>query len=271
MAYAVSLLHSLIRGSTGGLTYFSNQFHQICVRARTSPVQPNTPFQSGIKTAFDYADSQWTALSDADRALWENYAATCVYQGPAGPYTVPARQLFIGTLGLANYINGVFPAFFLRTTIPPLVNGFYNPGPFTVESYSGGSQGIDLGVFTPADEWSVIVVDTSIGFDATRLRYKGPWVSSRKYIQLLPPSAANAVSVDLPIGLVGKTIFSRSRVFTATGAADVAIPHRMAVPVILRHVCETSGNNGLRGLVGADKRRITPLAKPKAKTKKKAA
>lgn len=244
MARALSHLFSLIRGSVGGLTYFSNQFHQICMRQRTAPVQPNTPYQAGVKTAFDLSDATWNALPALSRELWESYAQTCTYPGPAGDYTVPGRQLFIGTLVLAQYLNGFFPETIVPSVDPPLEAGWYNPGNFKDRIYDGGTQGISLTLTTPPGPFSSIVVDSSIGFSPSRLRYKGPWISNRKHFQQLPQNAIHNVTIDLPLAMVGMTVFSRSKVFTAALFGTDPIPHRMAFPVILRHIVTVDPGNG---------------------------
>jgi len=245
MARALSHLHSLIRGSVGGLTYFSNQFHQICMRQRTAPVQPNTPWQSGIRTAFNVAEAAWEALTSQQRDDWNDYAATCVYPGPAGPYSVPGRQLMVGTLALAYYNLGIKPGEFYALTTAPVIAGWYNPGAVIAVDYTGTTQGIAVQVVIPAPSGAAIFIDVSIAFNHTRNRYKGPWISSAKHIAFLL-LGLNTINIDRPEGTAGKIIFSRTRLITAQTIEPNAIPHRLAFPVILRHTCLTvaNGNNG---------------------------
>lgn len=258
MARALSHLHSLIRGSVGGLTYFSNQFHQICMRQRTAPVQPNTPYQTGIRTAFDHAESYWEAITQAWRDAWDDYAVTCVYPGPAGPYTVPGRQLFVGTLALAIYADAIKPAEFGIFLEAPVVSGWFNPGTIAAATYSGETQGIALSISIPEGREAVAVVDLSIAFNLTRTRYKGPWITTAKTIEATAPGHLH-IDIDRPAGTLGKAIFTRTRSFTATLGIPASEPHALAFPAFLRHICEEAPING------NDK----PAAAKKATAKKK--
>jgi len=253
MAYALSHLHSLVRGSVGGLTYFANQFHQICIRQRTAPVQPNTPYQSGIRSAFDYAESQFAALSPLDRQLWDDYAVTCIYPGPAGPYSVPGRQLAVGSIALAAYADAIAPGTFQVQSLAPVVSGWFNVGTILVEEYVGLEQGIAVSVGVDAGRAAVAVVDVSIAHNLTRNRYKGPWLSASKAIQACPAGARSIIEIDRPLGSLGKAIFTRTRVFSADPVASPVVAHALAFPVYLRHICQEA-----------------PPPAPPAATKKKA-
>lgn len=259
MAYALSHLHSLVRGSVGGLTYFANQFHQICMRQRTAPVQPNTPFQTGIRTAFNAAEATWEALTPALRQEWVDYAATCVYPGPAGPYTVPGRQLMIGTLALAYYADAIQPSEFKPCITAPTVAGWYNPASIQTSIYNGGTQGIALSIDTGPGFEAAAVVDVSIAFNVTRNRYKGPWQSAVKTIVQWGPGS-KLVEIDRPAGTVGKIIFTRTRVFTAAPHLETGIPHALAFPAYLRHTCEEGPPKDLKGKPPATK--VKPKKKP---------
>lgn len=238
MAYALSHIFSLQRGSVGGITYFANQFHQICMRQRTSPVQPNTAYQVGVRTAFDQAEALWDALSPAARDDWQFYANSCIYPGPAGPYTVPGRQLMIGTIALAAYANAINPGIFSMTTLAPVISGWYNPGPITVAGYGGLAQGIGIEVQNDTGREGIAVVDVSIGFNLTRNRYKGPWISSAKTVIAVATPGLTHIDIDRPAGTLDKIIFSRSRLFSAGLPTEPVEHHSLAFPVILRHVCE---------------------------------
>jgi len=244
MARALSHLHSLIRGSVGGLTYFSNQFHQICMRQRTAPVQPNTAWQTGIRSAFDAAESIWETLTEPERDDWRFYATTCIYPGPAGPYAVPGRQLMVGTLALALYAEGISPGLFNLDNLAPAIAGWFNPGPVTPATYGGLTQGIAVSVGVPTGRSAIAVVDVSIAFNPTRTRFKGPWISPQKTLMVLPPASSTKINIDRPIGTLGKAIFTRTRLFTAEAAVDVDEPHALAFPVYLRHICEVPPVNG---------------------------
>lgn len=244
MAYALSHLHSLVRGSVGGLTYFANQFHQICMRQRTSPVQPNTPYQSGIRSAFNAAEWRWESLSPLGRQNWDDYAATCLYPGPAGPYAVPGRQLFIGTLALALYTDGILPEHHEVANVAPAIAGWFNPGIIEVAPYEGETQGIAVHINVPLGRTAFGAVDVSIAFNLTRNRYKGPWQSASKAISVMGQAATLHVNIDRPVGTIGKAIFTRTRCLTAATYGQAEESHSLAFPVFLRHICEEAPING---------------------------
>lgn len=263
MAYALSHIFSLQRGSVGGITYFANQFHQICMRQRTAPVQPNTPFQSGIRSAFNAAEHRWESLSPLGRQNWADYAATCIYPGPAGPYSVPGRQLFIGTLGLALYIDGVFPDHLELANVVPAIAGWYNPGIIEAAAYTGATQGVGVDITFPAGRFAVAAVDCSIAFNLTRNRYKGPWQSSAKAISPVSQAVRVHVNIDRPEGTIGKAIFTRTRCFTAAPDGQPEASHSLAFPVFLRHICTVPIGNG-----NGESAARTTTAKKTAKKKK---
>lgn len=232
----LSQVYTIARGSVGGITYTANQWYQLIARARTAPVQPNTPFQTGIRSAFDVADSFWVNLSPAVKLDWEAYAATCVYSGPLGNYTIPGRQMFIGLTSLVKYSQGVAPGLgIVYDNLAPVIAGFFNPGSVTVGTYAGLSAGIAVDVAIDAGDPAIGVVDVSIAFNDSRLRYKGPWLSASKALQELPASAAHTISVDRPLPAIGRICFSRTRIFTANVSPAGALPHRLAALFYLRH------------------------------------
>lgn len=82
-------------GSIGGTTFSHNRFG-LYFRARRTPVNPNTAFQQSQRDALATASAGWRAITLAQRAAWEAYAAgtpvtkklgeTCTLAG-AGQFT----------------------------------------------------------------------------------------------------------------------------------------------------------------------------------------
>lgn len=235
----LSQVYTIARGSVGGITYTANQWHQLVARARTSPVQPNTPFQTGIRSAFDAAEDDWRALTQAQRDDWTFYALTCVFTGPLGTYTVPGRQLFIGTLAWIKYAKGRNPGLsIVETDTPPVIAGFFNPGSVLVSTYGGGSQGIALDVGNPGAEPAIAAIDISIAFNPSRNRYKGPWISSAKSIQVAVAGANTHFDLNRPAGTLNQIVFTRTRLVTAVTSPADPIPHRESAVFYLRHLVE---------------------------------
>lgn len=70
---------SELRGSISGATYSRNAGGSY-VRARISPVQPNSARQAAAKSLFSAGVNTWTnTLSGAERVLWAQYAASVPY------------------------------------------------------------------------------------------------------------------------------------------------------------------------------------------------
>lgn len=79
-------------GSLGGAVYSHNRFGQY-IRTRAIPTNPQTPFQSQVRSTFGDLATAWnTLLSPAQRAAWGLYAAQ-----------VPV----INSLGASVYLTGL--------------------------------------------------------------------------------------------------------------------------------------------------------------------
>lgn len=101
----LSIIASTMIGSVGGLTFLNNPFHQIVVRARTVPVQPNTNAQVFSRAAFSAAVVAWDALNTFDKQFWAAYASTVTYSGPLGNYHPTGRMLAIAQYQVTGYLE----------------------------------------------------------------------------------------------------------------------------------------------------------------------
>lgn len=108
MARGLSLLFSNLLGSVGGLTYFNGPYHQIQVRQRTTPVQPDSIYQVAMRTAFSEAITAWGNAPKVVRDAWATYASTVVYTGPLGNYSPSGRMLAVGQYAAVQYFNAQF-------------------------------------------------------------------------------------------------------------------------------------------------------------------
>ena len=85
-----------LSGKSDGTVYSRNRFGAY-VRTKTVPVNPNTGQQSVAREAFRTATGAWKALSNADRAAWNTFAASYVYIDVFGQSKkLTGAQLFIG-------------------------------------------------------------------------------------------------------------------------------------------------------------------------------
>ena len=73
-----------MRGSIGGNTFSKNRYGSY-VRARTTPVNPQSQRQSEIRTIIQYLSQAWSnLLSDANHNAWKVYAAAIVRTNKLG-------------------------------------------------------------------------------------------------------------------------------------------------------------------------------------------
>lgn len=175
MAKALSHLMSIIRGSVGGITYTANQFAQIVLRQRTAPVQPGTPLQTLVKTAFSAASQAWRDMTQLQRDSWDVYAHTCIYTGPTGTYTIPGRSIFMSGYALATYLNSGGYAINVPVLTPPLQTGFAVLGDIKTLDPAVPGVGFDLSIVNPNPSELSCLLSLSLGFDQSRNFYKGPW------------------------------------------------------------------------------------------------
>lgn len=169
---------SEIRGSIGGNTFFPNQFHQIVIRQRTSPVNPNTNFQAQIRGSFSDASVEWALLTDAQRTRWNNYAATLVYPGPLGDYSLPGRQVFLSNYGTARYLDDRDLDLGTVVSDGPVIPGFLGLSNLTVTPLAAAGTGFSVNFQNPNSEDVCVYAFRSRAFPITRNTYQGSFLSA---------------------------------------------------------------------------------------------
>lgn len=70
-------------GSCADLVYSHNRYGQY-TRARTTPGNPQSSYQTTIRLAMTAASQQWQTLSQAQRDAWQSYAAEYPTKGSLG-------------------------------------------------------------------------------------------------------------------------------------------------------------------------------------------
>lgn len=231
MARIISPVWSIIRGSIGGITYLSNQFHQIVARARTAPVQPNTNAQTLIRGALEFASDAWLGLTEAAQTAWDLFARGTPFSGPLGPYTVPGRQMFIAGCSLSSYISASGFAVTELDTTPPIGTGFLTLKNVRPVAPTGPGTGIavSIGADTLAD--CACLVEISRAFTTARKRFKGPWDISKCKAVIIPQNSTVLVEF---LGLEEAAVY-----FTRVKAVADNFPCRISAAFINRHVAET--------------------------------
>lgn len=180
MARVLSHLHSIMRGSIAGVTYFANQYHQILIRARTAPVQPNTPQQTLIRSAMTGANDGWIQLTTGEHTAWANYAMLTQWPGPLGPYTITGRLCYIAMKALRLFITTAGYAIPSGPdTAPAPLTGFYNLKNVSCAAFVvPGQTGIAVSLATEVAQDACVLYELSPPMPPTRFRFKGPWDTS---------------------------------------------------------------------------------------------
>lgn len=227
MARLLSHVASVLRGSIAGITYTSNQYHQIVARSRTAPVQPNTPNQATMRSCFSGAQANWLIdVTPPERTAWDDYAQTCKYPGPLGFYTIPGRLIFTSAISLAKYIKARELAIITPGYIPPVKPGFLNITNVVEAPIAGPVAGIHINVTNESGEAVVLFAERSIAWHKTRMRFKGPWVSELAQAKICLDQATALINfTGLTIGMI---YFARIR------AVSKVAPHRMSCVYIIR-------------------------------------
>jgi len=229
MAKFLSQVYTLIRGSVGGVTYTANQFASLIAKARVSPVNPATVNQGVIRSALAQASGAWKQLTPIQRDAWDAYADTCEFSGSMGTYKIPGRQMFVAVISLAQYIDArdLYDLSVLPT--PPVVPGFFSPGPIAVDIPQTPSVvGICLRISNQTGVDGVALVERSIPFNQTRQRFKGPFLSESAQAIVIPNGTSTFVEF---VGLAEDyAYFTRIRLLTEEA------PFRMSAKYIFRHV-----------------------------------
>jgi hypothetical protein len=215
MARMLSTIASSIRGSIGGLTFLSNQFHQIVVRQRTAPVDPSTDNQALIRSGLAEASVAWDGILPTAQDDWDHWAESIIFTGPLGTYTVPGRQLFTMARAYQNYLIGL-GASISQSVIAPTINSLLKIGSVSAEAPPPSGVGVTVKIVNSDAEDAVCLVERSIPFTHSRRRFKGPFVSgSAKLITITGGHDDQADFTDLE---AGKKYFFRVSAVTASHA-----------------------------------------------------
>jgi hypothetical protein len=212
----LSHIASKMRGSVGGITYLSNQYHQIVARVRTTPTNPMTSHQTTARSAFAGAATAWKMATQIVRDGWEVYAQSLHYPGPLGPYTVPGRQVFTSLYQLIGYIvaRGLATIAPVWVDTAPVIGGFLNISDIVEVAPTGPGTGIAV---------SITNLDST-----TRLTYKGPWLTNTPMTVAKLCAAITSTKIEFMTLVAGKIYFLRIRMIS-----NVA-PFKLGPEYILR-------------------------------------
>ena len=228
MAKIVSSPWSIVRGSIAGTTYTANQYHAIIARQRVAPADPGSQPQNVVRASFSVAVSRWAQLTDAEREAWADYAGTCEFQGPAGNYYIPGREMFLRTFTTVFWLNTVAAAGLPTTYTAPTTPGFLGITALPTTAPTTGETGFRLNFGNANAEDVLLYAERSFAFLPTRLTYHGSYVASTLDTDAITAATAG----EIPFyGLTEDRIY-----FTKARFISGQAPYRLSQLVKGRHV-----------------------------------
>ena len=235
MALFKSQLVTQASGSVGGTTY-AHTSSGLYMRARSIPVNPNSPYQLQVRASLTELVTRWSeTLTPTQRAVWDLYALNVLVPNALGdPFNLSGQNWYIGnstpryqsntklSTGLGVIDNG--PAIFDRGTFETPVAGY--------DAVTGFSM-----IFETTDAWNNEVGGAMFIYqgrpaNAARNFFKGPWrlIGTIVGDDAVPPVSPFTVSL---VNLIarGYPIAANNHVWTAVsvGRADGRLSTRRIV------------------------------------------
>lgn len=185
-----------ISGSTGGVTASRNKGGQY-LRARTTPVNPNSTSQQLARSRFTNANEGWSALTTAQRADWNDYAQLQNWTNRLGdPIRLSGQQAYVGSY------SALESATITPVIAPPPPNT--RPASLVIPAFAPAIVATNVGLFTAgtltgADRY-VIAVSPPLPPGVTS--YKGPY-------RIGGPVDGDAAAIDMSLAVYDAIFVAR--------------------------------------------------------------
>lgn len=211
-----SALVTQISGSIGGMTGSHNK-GGMYFRARTIPVNPNTPQQARVKAHMAAAASRWSGPgSPVDHEGWEGYAFFTPFLDSLGDSRILS--------GLAMFCRSAIAAQEMGLAFPddaPLYNLLTDTGALEFDADSVATD-VDV-TFDNTQEWATetggaLSIYASPGQNPTVNFYKGPYRYAGVILGDTTTPPTSPATIALPFGVnSGQRVFFQARAYTADG------------------------------------------------------
>ncbi len=217
-----SQIFSKLSGVIGGTVASHNRGGQY-LRARVTPVNPNTPLQQAVRTIFANLAAAWQGLTDLQRAAWDDYGAN-----------VPVVNRIGETINLTGFNH------YLRSNVPREQVGLarVDDGPTTFSlpalgiqtftAIAGAGLLIASTVHSDTDAWvsedgAALLINFSQQKAPTINFYKGPFNSQLPLLgdSAFPPTSPFASITTIP-ATAGNIVFGHYRLTRADGRLSTA-------------------------------------------------
>ena len=206
------------RGSIAGNVFSRNRYGNY-VRARTTPINPQSGRQSAIRTIVSYVTTLWLGLlTQAQRDAWNVFASNVPTTNKLG------ESIFLS--GFNQFVKSNIVA--VNLGLAPVSAGpviFTLPGEDTdfTAALDAGTGKISVG-FDPLRDWvdeddGALVVQAGIPVNASVQFFGGPWRHAG-HVQgnlALPPTSPDA-TIDIPFAVADdQKVFVRAKILRADG------------------------------------------------------
>ena len=224
-----SALVTQMSGSIGGMTGSRNSAGMY-LRARSVPVNPNSPDQVTVRGLFAILSSLWRSLTDAQRDGWSNYATNTPVVNKLGDTITLSGVAWYMKVNACAGRGGLGPF-----SDAPVASGMST---LTEPAWVGGAADNWLsGNINAADPWALTTGGGLMNFFSRQLEpsvnfFKGPF---RFVGVLLGNTATPPTNTDLypsPFGealVEGKVVFVRSIAVDAGGRMTNQFIQRIVV------------------------------------------
>jgi len=198
MARMLGIHASIIRGSVGGNTFTANRNHQIVIRQRTAPVQPNTTFQAQVKSAFAAAVVAWETATPVARQQWNAYAQTVTLQGPLGPYQPSGRDLAIAQYAYTQWMQNIAGISPLggASMLAPSSAGQLAMTFLAVQPLTSPGTGFEVVAYNMNGEDVYFGGSRSLKCASSRNYWSGPFDPSTADVQTVADAAQGTIAFD---------------------------------------------------------------------------
>jgi hypothetical protein len=203
-----------MRGSIGGITYLTTPANAIIARMRNIPVQAPSNLRTDIKGAMITRAAQWNAMSIAQRAAWDVYAAA---KG-----LISGRDAFLaGTIFFQYMINAGFALPTIQDNAPDNLQDCgcsVTPGVPT----AAGTDAVGVKVTNAGGARVFCLFNISTGLNPARSFWKGPWNPA------FTKASSLASGISTTFEFPGLTVGLRYFIRTSIGTNDLTVGLRGA-------------------------------------------
>lgn len=209
-----------VKGSLSSLVFQGGTHGQV-VRARTVPVNPNTPKQVLIRSSMAVASAAWTnTLTAAERQAWSDYSTGTPLPDRFGELkVVGGRQMFLRTNVALLNIGGSM------ITTAPSTPGVATPiSPTLTGDTTAGLEIASVDITVPTGA----IVMGRIGLPVSQARnfYKAPF----SQVVAILPATTFPLAVLAPAAVaIGQRYFMAFRTFHADGKVSEEVIKRIDI------------------------------------------